>query len=138
MRILEVKQVVEIRNYTPADEKNLFDMMREEGAEWESYWGEAGVKKYKAALSQCIVFVAYEEDELCGFARCRSDGGFGVYIYDLLVRKQKRGKNIGRGLMDKVCETFPFDVVYVMSDVDVYYEKQGYHREGSIFIVKRS
>jgi len=136
---LEVKRTVEIRNYNPAgDEKKLFDMMQEEGLEWKGHWGEEGAPKYKAALAQCIVFVAYEKDELCGFARCRNDDGFGVYIYDLLVRKQKRGKNIGRGLMDKVCETFPGDVVYVMSDVDIYYEKQGYSREGSIFIVRHS
>jgi ribosomal protein S18 acetylase RimI-like enzyme len=82
------------------------------------------------------VFVAYDGDELCGYLRCRDDDGYGVYIYDLLVRKSKRGNNIGRSLMEWVCSTFPNNKVYVMSDVDVYYEKQGYKREGTIFEVK--
>jgi len=37
--------------------------------------------------------------------------------------------------MQKICDTFPDNTVYVMSDVDLYYEKQGFKREGSIFIV---
>jgi hypothetical protein len=36
----------------------------------------------------------------------------------------------------KVCQDFPNQPVYVMSDVDPYYEKLGYRREGSIFEVK--
>ena len=127
---------MEIRSYKLCDEKNLFDMMREEGAEWEDYWGEDGAPKYKVALSNCVVFVAYEGYELCGFVRCRDDYGFGVYINDLLVKEQKRGKNTGRMLMDKVCAHFPGETVYVMSDVDGYYERQGYRREGTIFQLK--
>jgi hypothetical protein len=46
----------------------------------------------------------------------------GVYIFDLLVKKSYRGQ-----------QNQP---VYVMSDVDPYYEKLGYRREGSIFEVK--
>jgi hypothetical protein len=39
-------------------------------------------------------------------------------------------------LMETVCEDFSDQLVYVMSDVDTYYEKLGYQREGSIFEVK--
>jgi hypothetical protein len=38
--------------------------------------------------------------------------------------------------MERVCRDFPNQPVYVMSDSDPYYEKLGYEREGSIFIVK--
>lgn len=38
--------------------------------------------------------------------------------------------------MERVCQDFPDQPVYVMSDVDSYYEKLGYIREGSIFRVK--
>jgi GNAT superfamily N-acetyltransferase len=54
----------------------------------------------------------------------------------LLVRKSYRGRNIGKILMERVCRDFPGQTVYVMSDVDLYYEKLGYRREGSIFEVK--
>jgi hypothetical protein len=39
--------------------------------------------------------------------------------------------------MEQVCADFPNDTVYVMSDVNDYYAKQGYAIEGTIFIVKK-
>ena len=127
---------MEIKVYSEVDEDNLFDMMKKEGAEWEDYWGDSNRDKYKTALSNSITFLSYDEDELCGYVRCRDDDGFGIYIYDLLVKKSKRGNNIGRALMESVCSVFPNNRVYVMSDVDDYYKKHGYRREGSIFEVK--
>lgn len=50
--------------------------------------------------------------------RCREDDGFGVYIYDLFVRKSYRGREIGKSLMERLCQDFPEQPVYVMSDVD--------------------
>ena len=38
--------------------------------------------------------------------------------------------------MERVCQDFPDQPVYVMRDVDPYYEKLGYHKAGSIFEVK--
>jgi ribosomal protein S18 acetylase RimI-like enzyme len=124
---------VEIRPYSVKDEAQLFDMMREEGTEWECYYDDAVIEKYKLALSTSIVCVACEGDVLCGYLRCRDDDGFGVYVYDLLVRKTYRGGHIGRSLIEYICAKYPEDTVYVMSDVDEYYEKQGFVREGSIF-----
>jgi predicted N-acetyltransferase YhbS len=54
----------------------------------------------------------------------------------LLVRKTHRGKQIGKALMERVLKDFLNQAIYVMSDVDPYYEKLGYRREGSIFEVK--
>jgi len=127
---------MKIRPYSPADENALFDMMEEEGQEWHGIWGEAGREKYKTALRNSTTFVAVRDGVLCGFARCRNDDGFGLYVYDLLVRKSQRGQNLGRALMDAAADAFPNETVYVMSDVDPYYEKQGFVREGSIFIVR--
>lgn len=126
---------MEIKNYSEIDEMKLFAMLKEEGTEWESYYGDNGREKYKQALASCITYVAYEGDILCAYVRCKDDHGFGVYVYDLLVRKPYRGQNIGRKLLKFVCAKFPEDIVYVMSDVDEYYQKQGYRREGSIFQV---
>ena len=127
--------MLEIREYKATDEENLFDIMREEGLEWKDYW--SNIPKYKTAMSNSLVFVACEDNEFCGCLRCRDDYGLGVYVYELIVKKSKRGKNIGRALMDKVCAVFPSDTIYVMSDVDAYYEKQGYKKIGSIFEVKK-
>ena len=46
------------------------------------------------------------------------------------------GKEYGRLLLERVCMDFPNDTICVMSDVDPYYEKLGYEREGSVFIVR--
>lgn len=127
-----------IRIYSEADEAQLFDMMRNEGDEWECYFGETVIEKYKKALDNSLTYVAYENDVLCGYIRCRDDDGFGIYIYDLLVKQPYRGHGFGKKLMEKVCADYPEDIVYVMSDVDEYYEKLGYRREGSIFEVQKA
>jgi ribosomal protein S18 acetylase RimI-like enzyme len=126
---------MEIKIYSEADEAALFDMMRGEGDEWASYYGDEVKEKYRKALKNSISYVAYENEVLCGYVRCRDDDGYGVYIYDLLVKKAYRGRAIGRKLMEEVCADYPEEIVYVMSDVDEYYKKQGYRRIGSIFVV---
>jgi GNAT superfamily N-acetyltransferase len=55
----------------------------------------------------------------------------------LLVDRNFRGKGYGSMLIAQACKDFPDSTVYAMSDVDPYYEKQGYERIGSIFRVKR-
>lgn len=127
---------MEIKEYSKADETLLFELLIDEGDEWSDYHGEAGRDKYMAALESSITYIACDETLVCGYARCREDDGFGVYVYDLLVRKAYRGREIGKSLMERVCQDFPDQPVYVMSDVDSYYEKLGYRREGSIFEVK--
>lgn len=129
---------MEIRRYVPSDAAQLFEMMRSEGEEWAEYY-DTGNARYRAALGDSIVFVAVDsrENRICGYVRARDDHGFGVYIYDLLVAKPQRGRNLGRRLMARICAEFPRDTVYVMSDVDDYYLKQGFRREGSIFVVSK-
>jgi ribosomal protein S18 acetylase RimI-like enzyme len=129
-------KLMEIMKYSIADESLLFDMLIDEGDEWSDYHGLDGRSKYIKALETSITYIAYDDALVCGYARCREDDGFGVYVYDLLVRKSYRGKQIGKYLMERVCQDFPEQPVYVMSDVDRYYEKLGYRREGSIFVVK--
>ncbi len=130
---------MEIRLYSKADDEALlFEMMKQEEEEWICYYGDAAAENYRRALDNSIVYVAYEGGLLCGYARIRNDDGFGIYVYDLLVNKEYRGRRTGRKLIERVCRDYPEDIVYIMSDVDGYYEKQGYRKEGSIFEVKSS
>jgi ribosomal protein S18 acetylase RimI-like enzyme len=126
---------ITVRAYLNTDEAKLFGLMRDEGHEWQEYWG-GGADRYKQAIAASFVFVACDEDKIVGYVRAKDDNGFGVYIYDLLVAKPYRGRSIGRKLMERVKLGFPGNIVYVMSDVDGYYQKQGYERHGSIFEVK--
>lgn len=124
---------MEIKKYSESDAEKLFDMMREEGPDWECYFGDSAAERYRQALDRSVTYVAYEGDLLCGYVRCRDDDGLGFYIYDLLVRKSHRGFGIGRKLMERACSDYPEETAYVMSGADGYYEKQGYKREGSIY-----
>jgi ribosomal protein S18 acetylase RimI-like enzyme len=128
--------IMEIRKYTKNDESLLFDLIVDEGDEWMDYHSPNGRKKYRKAIASSIVYIALKNNELCGYVRCKDDGGFGIYIYDLLVKKCHRGKQLGRKLMEKVSKDYPSQTVYVMSDVDAYYKKLGYEKAGSIFVVK--
>ena len=126
-----------IRKYISEDTDRLFALIEREGEEWKEYWYGAGRSKYQSAIRSSIVYLAFEDDTLCGYARCRNDDGFGIYVLDLLVDKEYRGKEYGRLLMEQVCLDYPGDTVYVTGDVYPYYEdKLGYEVEGKIYIVK--
>ncbi len=129
---------MDIRLYSVQDEMKMRELLFSEGEDWSCYSADAAFEKYKQALQSSLVYVAYEGDTLCGYVRCRNDDGFGIYVYDLLVKKPYRGRSLGRLLMERVCADFPSDTVYVMSGVDAYYEKLGYPREGSIFMVRKA
>lgn len=130
---------MEIRRYDKTlDEQNVMEFLHDEGDEWICYWGKEHADMYRNALAQSITYVAYEGNQLCAYVRSLNDCGFYVYVCDLLVRKADRGNQIGRKLMENIVDDYPNQTVYVMSDVDEYYTKQGYHREGSVFeVVKR-
>lgn len=125
-----------VKRYSPANQDELYNLLKREGTEWKDYWQGEGWVKFQKALAGSITYVILEDGVLCGFARCRDDDGYGIYVYDLLVDKDYRGKEYGRLLMEQVCRDYPDDTVYVMSDVDTYYSKLGYQKEGTIFIVK--
>lgn len=125
---------MEIRVYKKADDEDKLMEMIENEEGW-TYSDDNMSEKYRAALEKSITYVAYEGDVLCGYSRSIDDCGFYVYVCDLLVKPEYRGKNIGRKLMECIYADYPDQIVYVMSDVDGYYKKQGYQRAGSIFEV---
>jgi GNAT superfamily N-acetyltransferase len=125
-----------IRRYSPADEEILIQMLTEEGGEWSDYYSAEGRVKYLCAVKACATYLLFDQDELCGYARCHADYGFGVYVHDLLVRKKHRGHGYGRLLLEQACRDFPGQTAYVLSDADPYYEKLGYANIGTIFTVK--
>lgn len=128
---------IEIRPYTRADEDALMAVIEAEGAEWADYWGPEGNASYRAMLADSVTWVAVVDGAVCGYSRSIVDGSFGVYVCDLLVAPARRGLGLGNRLMQCIYRDYPGHVVYVMSDVDPYYEKQGYRREGSVFEVTK-
>lgn len=128
---------MEIRKYNKGiDETRLMDLIRNEGEEWSCYWNDEASQQYRDALFHSITYVAIEGENLLGYSRSLDDNGFYIYVCDLLVGEKHRGQGMGRKLMEVLCEDYPDRTVYVMSDEDGYYEKLGYDREGSVFVVK--
>jgi GNAT superfamily N-acetyltransferase len=127
---------MEIRPYCKErDEEKLMQMLVAEGEEWACYTEEPFAEKYRAALEKSITYTAYDGDTLCGYSRSIDDCGFYIYVCDLLVRPEYRGREIGRKLMECIYGDYPDYEAFVMSDVDGYYQKLGYHKEGSVFVV---
>lgn len=127
---------IEIRKYDPSlDFEKLMKVIEKEGEEWYCYSSGSNREKYKESLARSITYVAYSADSLCGFSRSIDDFGFYVYVCDLLVDKQYRGNAIGKQLMECLITEYPDREIYVMSDVDDYYNKLGYQKEGTIFQV---
>jgi len=118
------------------DAELLFNIMRQEN-DWQDYCvGKEAIKNYSIALKNCATYVLYNNDICCGFIRAKDDFGFGVYIQDLLVCKYNRGNSYGKMLIEQVCKDFT-STVYVLSDVDKYYKKQGYNKiEGRVIVVR--
>lgn len=125
-----------IKRYDDACYPDFLDLVLSEGEEWEEY-SVTKKEDYRKALLDSIVYVAYEGPLCIGYIRAREDGSFGLYVYDLLVRKAYRGNSYGKKLFDHVCALYPDQTIYVMSDVDPYYESIGYIKIGSIFEVKK-
>lgn len=123
-----------IRRYSKALDETMVMKMIEDEDGW-TYADASTADKYRLALDNSITYVAYVDDVLCGYSRSINDCGFYIYVCDLLVNPKFRGKGIGRKLMEIIYTDYPEYVVYVMSDVDGYYQKVGYSRVGSIFEV---
>lgn len=124
-----------IKKYSSEDEFNLITLIKSEGEDWSDYTSELGRNNYIRAIETSIVYVIYESNEIIAFIRCKEDNGFGIYVYDLLVRQDKRGNKLGQLLIEKVKNDYPEQSIYIMSDVDEYYIKCGYKKIGSIFEV---
>ncbi|MFY0689937.1 MAG: GNAT family N-acetyltransferase [Cyclobacteriaceae bacterium] len=121
-----------IEKYKEADYEQLMQLIRSEGEEWESYLNP----RYKLNLEQSITYVARVQKELCGYSRAMLDQGYFIWVIDLLVDRNYRGNGIGKKLLDCIKHDHPDLEIYVMSDVDPYYEKMGYQKEGSIFKIE--
>lgn len=126
-----------VRAYNPAtDFEAVMTVIESEGKEWAGYYAPQHRNRYGTALASCSTFVAEIEGTVCGYVRAINDHGFDVFVMDLLVQQAHRGSALGHKLMQAVAQAFPASDVYVLSDVDGYYNKLGFEREGSVFKVK--
>jgi N-acetylglutamate synthase-like GNAT family acetyltransferase len=123
-----------IRKYQSNDYYDIINLLETEGDEWQDYLKP----DYKTNLEKSITYVAVVDGIVRGYSRSLNDFNQFVWVIDLLVHKNFRGHSIGKQLLECICIEYPKIEVFVLSDVDEYYQKLGYKKEGSIFKVKSS
>ena len=123
-----------IKKYTTEHQTALFALIEAEGEDWEYHLPE-NKKRYIETLTKSETYIIFEDDTLAGYARILND--YEVFVMDLLVDKNFRGKFYGQKLMSFICAEFPNQDVYVLGADDVlpYYNKLGYKSAGVIYQV---
>ncbi|MCE9662702.1 GNAT family N-acetyltransferase [Halomonas sp. M5N1S17] len=120
-----------ILKYQKKHELELLALLGEE-PDWSAFLSDDSIGTFKEALLEGETFLCESRGNICGYLRALVDG-FGIYISELYVAPQYRGNGFGAELLGKIKQEHPNQDVYVLSDEDLYYEKLGYKRIGSVF-----
>lgn len=126
---------VEVRKYCEkTDYDSLISLFKSE-KDWDWFLSSEIMEKHKKSLGESITYIIFYKNEIIGYIRAIEDIGSYIYVCELLVNSKYRGKGSGKILLDRLITDYPEHHTLVMSDVDQYYQKLGYKREGSIFKV---
>ena len=112
-------------------EDELITLLERE-PDWNSFTGTETIDIFKSVLLSSETYICISQGKICGYLRALVDG-FGIYVSELYVAPAWRNNGFGRELLKKITQEHPSQIVYVLSDEDLYYEKLGYKRVGSIF-----
>lgn len=124
---------MEVRRYSEeADYTKMMALFQSE-ENWNWFLSEQRRGKHKKSLKESIVYAAYLKTELIGYLRAIEDMESLIYVCELLVNKEYRGRNTGKQLLERLPQDYPEHLIFIMSDEDSYYKKLGYPVEGSIF-----
>ncbi len=120
-----------IFRYDKTYESELIALLKKE-PEWNSFTHTGTVDVFKSALLSSQTYICKSQGEVCGYLRALVDG-FGVYVSELYVAPTFRNNGYGKELLKELTQDHLDQVVYVLSDEDLYYEKLGCKRVGSVF-----
>ena len=126
---------MKISKYQPDDENNVLAAIKLD-SNWDILTNDKVINSYKNSLKSSITYVCHKECEFTGYIRAIQDEGIAIYVSELYVVPKWRNQKIGRSLIEQIKEDFPEITVYALSDEDVYYEKLGFRKIGSIFQVQ--
>lgn len=120
-----------IFKYDKTYESELIALLKKD-PEWNSFTHTGTIDVFKSALLSSQTYICKSQGEVCGYLRALADG-FGIYVSELYVAPAFRNNGYGRGLLKELNQNHPDQIVYVLSDEDLYYEKLGCKRVGSVF-----
>lgn len=120
-----------IFRYGKPHESELIALLESE-PDWNSFTGTGSINAFKNALLSSETYVCKIENKMCGYLRAIVDE-FGIYVSEIYVSPSHRRKGYGKELLKTIKQDHPNQDVYVFSDEDLYYERLGFKRVGSIF-----
>jgi ribosomal protein S18 acetylase RimI-like enzyme len=120
-----------ILRYEKRHEDELLALLKNE-PDWSSFTSDVAIGRFRESLLNSESYICESPGEIYGYIRALVDG-FGVYVSELYVAPQYRNKGYGKELLGKVRQAHIEQEVYVLSDEDLYYEKLGCKRVGSVF-----
>ena len=123
--------MMQITKYSVQHEEDLILLLKKE-PDWESLTNKARLNSLKEALLNSITLVCYFDGSLCGYIRAIDDP-FGIYVSELYVAPQQRNNGCGREMLSRLKEMYSTRDIYILSDEDLYYEKLGIKKIGSVF-----
>ncbi|MGR7920668.1 GNAT family N-acetyltransferase [Zobellella denitrificans] len=123
--------MINILKYKIEHQIKLLTLLKNE-LDWRSFVGEGAIDRFRKALLESETYICEYQGEIVGYIRALVDG-FGVYISELYITPPRRGNGYGAKLLSKIKLAHPDQDVYVLSDEDLYYQKLGCQRVGSVF-----
>ena len=120
-----------IFRYDTTYESELLTLLNRD-PEWSSFTCTGMIDVFKSSLLSSQTYICKAQGEVCGYLRALVDG-FGIYVSELYVAPAFRNNGYGKALLNELKQDYPDQAVYVLSDEDLYYEKLGYKRVGSVF-----
>jgi ribosomal protein S18 acetylase RimI-like enzyme len=120
-----------ILRYEREHEVELMALLENE-PDWSSFVSEGAIDTFKKSLLESETYLCESDGRICGYVRALIDG-FGIYVSELYVSPRCRGNGYGAELLDRVKREHPNQDVYAFSDEDLYYERLGYKRVGSVY-----
>lgn len=125
-----------ISEYKPENGDDLLNTISED-PNWELFTRDKEKREsYRTRLERSPSLVCYCGENFCGYVRGVLDDGFAVYISELYVKPKYRKKKIAQQLIESLKERYKDILVYILSDEDLFYEKKGFTKAGSIFNVQ--
>lgn len=117
--------------YDKSHESELLSLLKAE-PDWSSFTSEDTLEIFRDALLNSETYICQSHGRICGYLRALVDG-FGIYISELYVAPPCRNKGKGKELLNKIRQQHPNQEIYILSDEDLYYEKLGCKRVGTVF-----
>lgn len=97
--------------------------------DWMSY----ARNDFGLALDNSIAIVGVIGKSLVAYARVLTDGYITVFICELIVSKEYRGRGFGRRLVDFIHGLYPKTRTDLISEADGFYEVVGFRKVGTGF-----